>query len=249
MLLAAAIQFACWLYSVKTTNAGWVDAGWSTGMAVSALVIMGTLPHSGRSLAVCGLLFAWAARLSFHILTDRLLKGKPEDSRYRRLRERWGRRATPLFGVFFMSQALLVGIFMLPALTAAGRRGAFPDMFDWIGFLVAFGAVGGETIADRQLAAFRAEDNSGGVCRRGLWRYSRHPNYFFEWTYWFSYVWIGVGSPNWWLTWIGPVLMYIFLRYLTGVPHAERSSLRSRGDAYRAYQHSTPVFFPWKPRT
>ncbi len=88
-----------------------------------------------------------------------------------------------------------------------------------------------------------------GVMERGLWRYSRHPNYFFEWLHWFTYVLLAVGSPLWWLAWSGPLVMYLFLRYLSGVPFTEKQALRSRGEDYRDYQRSTPMFFPWFPRT
>ena len=103
----------------------------------------------------------------------------------------------------------------------------------------------GESIADRQLARFRADAaNRGQVCEAGLWRYSRHPNYFFEWLHWWAYVLFGYGSPSWWVTLAGVVLMYLFLTRVTGIPHTERQALASRGDAYRRYQQQTSAFFP-----
>jgi steroid 5-alpha reductase family enzyme len=108
------------------------------------------------------------------------------------------------------------------------------------------GAVLGETVADRQLAGFRADPaNRGAVCRRGLWRLSRHPNYFFEWVQWWAYVLIGRGAP---LTLIGPAAMLVFLFRVTGIPYTERQALRSRGEAYREYQRATSAFVPWPPR-
>jgi steroid 5-alpha reductase family enzyme len=115
------------------------------------------------------------------------------------------------------------------------------------GVIVWLIAVAGETIADRQLARFRRDPaNRGQVCRAGLWRYSRHPNYFFEWVHWLSYVLIGHGE---WLTWIGPVGMLLFLFRVTGIPYTEMQALKSRGDRYREYQSTTNVFFPWFPRS
>ena len=109
-------------------------------------------------------------------------------------------------------------------------------------------AIGGEWLADRQLARFRTDPSSKGrVCRDGLWRYSRHPNYFFEWTHWLAYVLIGWGSPYWWVTLAGLVAMYLFLNFVTGVPFTEQQALRSRGDAYRDYQRTTSRFFPLPP--
>jgi steroid 5-alpha reductase family enzyme len=110
-------------------------------------------------------------------------------------------------------------------------------------------SVVGEGIADRQLARFRENPaNKGKTCRDGLWRYSRHPNYFFEWLHWFAYVLLAVGSPWFWLSAAGPVVMYLFLRYVSGIPYTEAQALRSRGEDYRRYQQTTPMLFPWFPK-
>jgi len=245
--LSACVQVALWSHSLRTRNAGWVDFGWATGMAIGAALLLGTPTARGRVVAF--LFGAWAVRLAFHIWSDRLSGGKGEDQRYQSLRAHWGDAANLHFLWFFLVQSLLVGIFLSPPLVAAYRTGPFPDVWDGWGMLILLVSVLGETTADRQLAAFRSDpDNRGRVCRSGLWKYSRHPNYFFEWVQWWGYVMMAVGAPLWILTLVGPALMYVFLRYLTGVPHAERQSLRSRGEAYRHYQQTTPVFFPWKPR-
>jgi len=96
--------------------------------------------------------------------------------------------------------------------------------------------------------AYSYASNKGKVCDTGLWRWSRHPNYFFEWLHWFAYVLIGIGSPYWWVTVAGVLVMYVFLTKVTGIPWTEQQSLRSRGDAYRRYQQSTSEFFPLPPR-
>ncbi len=109
------------------------------------------------------------------------------------------------------------------------------------------GAFWGQTTADRQLAAHRADPaRRGHVLDTGLWRLSRHPNYFFEWLHWLAYPLLGLAAGLWGL-WLWPLLMYVFLRYLTGVPFAEQQALRRRGAAYAAYQARTPVFFPRWP--
>ena len=107
----------------------------------------------------------------------------------------------------------------------------------------------GETIADRQLAAFRAGAGNGSrVCQAGLWRYSRHPNYFFEWLHWFAYLFLAFGHPQWWLALTGPILMLLFLYRLSGIPWTEAQSLRSRGEDYRRYQAEVSPFLPLPPR-
>jgi len=246
---AAIVQFLLWRHAMKTRNAGWVDLGWTLGMAIGSLILIVVLPISGRSLTVLGVVLFWAIRLAAHIYFDRLKDNLPEDGRYTALREHWGENASMNFFFFFEGQAFLSALFLIPATVVARRSDAFPDLWDFVGVLLVFGAVAGESIADRQLAAFRKNpENKGKVCQQGLWYFSRHPNYFFEWLHWMAYPLWSIGSDLHVVTWIGPVLMYIFLRYLTGVPHTERQSIKSRGEAYRRYQQTTSVFFPWIPR-
>ena len=108
----------------------------------------------------------------------------------------------------------------------------------------------GESIGDRQLAAFRKlADNRGKDCRVGLWRYSRHPNYFFEWLHWFAYPLLAAGLGELaWMTLIGPGLMLLFLLKITGIPPTEKRALQSRGEQYREYQRTTSAFVPWFPK-
>ena len=125
----------------------------------------------------------------------------------------------------------------------------FGGAWDWLGFIIWTTAVGGEVMADRQLARFRRDpDNRGKVCQTGLWHYSRHPNYFFEWIHWWSYVFFAIGSIYWWASLAGPVLMLLFLIFITGIPATEAQAVATRGDAYRRYQRTTSPFIPWFPR-
>ncbi len=239
----ALLMALLWLRQLQTKNATAVDAAWSAGMGILAVgyaVLSDGAP--ARRLLVGTLASLWAGRLAWYLISDRVI-GRPEDGRYRAMREAWGTRAPLFFFVFYQGQAVVATLFSIPIL-AAMRGGALAG---WAaaGVLVWLIAVVGETTSDRQLARFRANPaNKGKTCREGWWRYSRHPNYFFEWTHWFSYVLIGHGA---WLTWLGPVLMFLFLFRLTGIPFTERQSLKSRGDDYRAYQRETSVFFPWFP--
>lgn len=240
----AVLMAALWLRQLRTRNATSVDAAWSTGMAI--LAVSFALFSDGapmRRVLVGTLATLWAVRLAWHLITDRVL-GRPEDGRYRAMRETWGRRAALFFFIFYQGQAVVATLFAVPILAA--MQGGALDSWAAVGAAVWLAAVLGETIADRQLSRFRADPgNRGRTCRDGLWRYSRHPNYFFEWTHWFSYVAIGHGS---WPTWIGPAVMLLFLFRLTGIPFTEQQALKSRGDDYRAYQRETSVFFPWFPK-
>ena len=107
----------------------------------------------------------------------------------------------------------------------------------------------GEAVADAQLAKFKADPASKGrTCRVGLWRYSRHPNYFFEWLTWVAFAWFATSSPNGWIGWISPALILYFLLRVTGIPATEEQALRSRGENYRRYQETTSAFLPWFPK-
>ena len=112
------------------------------------------------------------------------------------------------------------------------------------------GAAGsGEAVADHQLAKFRQDPaNRGQTCRVGLWAWSRHPNYFFEWMHWFAYLVLALGSARWWLALSGPVLMLLFLYRVSGIPWTEAQSLRSRGEDYRRYQREVSAFGPLPPK-
>lgn len=235
-----------WIVQVIRNDAGVVDIGWTAGvgaMAVYAAIIgEGWLPRRILLGAMGGI---WSLRLVLYILKDRIVVEK-EDSRYQRLRAHWGSKAHAWFFVFFTSQSLLVVLFALPFLAGASITTSSFRLFDLLALLMWLIAMGGEWMADLQLARFRNNpSNAGKVCREGLWNYSRHPNYFFEGLHWFAYVLLGIGSPLFLLTFIGPAAMYLFLMKLTGIPHVERESLAKRGAAYRDYQETTSILIPW----
>jgi steroid 5-alpha reductase family enzyme len=238
-----------WLWQKRRGDAGIADVGWASGVGLLALWYAWAadgLP--GRRLLVAALSGLWAARLAWYLLSDRVLKG-PEDGRYQRLRETWGERFQARMLVFFQGQALLAVLFSLPPLIAMGAVRPRLDLLDAAGALLWLAAVGGEVLADRQLAAHRADPaNRGRTCRRGLWRYSRHPNYFFEWLHWWAYALIAWGAPCFWVTAAAPFVMLVFVLFISGIPPTEARALASRGEDYRRYQRSTSAFFPWFPK-
>ena len=244
--LAAAAQTLAWWWQQRHRNAGLVDVVWAGGVAGAAVLLAAlgdgaTMPR--LLLALLGGL--WGLRLAWHLW--RRVRGEHEDGRYAALRESWGDAPLRWFALF-QAQAVLVVLFALPFAAVASNRTESPGLL-WAAVAVWIVSVVGETIADAQLARFRSQpENRGRTMRAGLWRYSRHPNYFFEWLHWFAYVLLAVGSPIAWLAWSGPLTMYVFLRWLSGVPHTERQALRTRGDDYRRYQRSTPMLFPWFPK-
>lgn len=237
-----------WAFQRAWNDASAVDAGWAAGLGSFAVALAALGRGDPARRALLGILAGlWAFRLALYLLVNRVL-GKPEDGRYRSLREKWGPRAQPYFFVLFQMQALLDAIFALPFAAAAYNPSPL-GLWDYLGAAVILLSVAGETLADTQLAAFRRDPaNKGKTCRRGLWRLSRHPNYFFEWLHWFAYPLMAVGSPYWPLTLLGPALMSLFLLKVTGIPATEAQALATRGDDYRDYQRTTSAFFPWIPK-
>lgn len=246
-LFCALVMTAGWWHQQRTANATLVDALWAgcLGMAALAFAVIGSGALWPRlALALAG--GVWSLRLAIHLAIR--AHGRPEDGRYRAMRERWQDKAASRFFLVYQLQAVVVVLFALPFLVVAQNHATHPA---WLiaGALVWLLSIGGEALADRQLQRFRADPaHAGHTFRGGLWRYSRHPNYFFEWLHWIAYPCFAAGASLWWPALAGPVVMYLFLRYLSGVPWTEMQALRSRGDDYRAYQRETSMFFPWFPR-
>lgn len=241
------VMLLTWWWQLKTRNAGFVDVSWAGCLAFAALYLGSTGAGGFWPRLLTALLgAAWGFRLANHLLA-RVLSER-EDGRYAELRRHWADHQGKFFA-FFQAQALLVCMFALPFYIAAQNPQQGFSVWMMLGVVVWLGSVGGEALADYQLNNFRHSGrNRGKTCREGLWRYSRHPNYFFEFTHWFAYVCFAVGTPYWWLSLLGPLLMLITLNWVTGIPFVEAQSLRSRGDDYRDYQRTTNAFFPWFPK-
>ena len=238
-----------WFLQRRTGNAGWVDVAWTFAIGIGGVAHAalgdGWLP---RRILVGTLIGLWSLRLGCHLWQR--VASEAEDGRYANLREKLGSGSDRWFFVFFQAQGLLAVLLCLPIAVVAASQ--VPSFRIWDGLAVALFAISwvGEAIADRQLKAWKQNElNRGRTCRRGLWRYSRHPNYFFEWLHWLVYPVMAVGmafAP--WL-WLAPLSMWILIRYVTGIPPTEEQSVRSRGEDYRQYQRTTNAFFPGPVRT
>ena len=260
LLVAAAvlvvIMALLWLRQRQTGNAGTVDIAWSFGTGLAGVwlalaPIAGASSNSTRQILVAVMVAVWAIRLGSHVWHR--VVSEEEDGRYRELRESWGDDFQRRLFWFFQMQAVAAVLFAVPIFVAARNPDPAVGWTDYLGVLIWVVALSGESIADRQLARFKATTSEAGqICDRSLWRFSRHPNYFFEWVHWFAYVVIAFGAVadyHWaWLTLMGPAFMLHFLLRVTGVPPTERHLLASRGEAYRAYQQRTNVFFPGPPK-
>jgi steroid 5-alpha reductase family enzyme len=240
-----------WLLSRRLRNAGIVDVAWSLNFTILAALfaILGT-GDPGRRLAVALAVAVWSLRLGLHLWARVAREHPKEDGRYATLRERWGRSAEwRMFG-FFQLQGVLNVLLATPFLLACLDPRPLGRLADQLGLALLALAVVGETAADRQLERFKADPaNHGEVCRVGLWSWSRHPNYFFEWLAWCAWAVIAWPAPAGPAALVSPALMLYFLLRVTGIPATEVHALRSRGDAYRRYQREVSPFVPWPRRT
>lgn len=254
-LFLSAVMFAAWLVQRRTGNAGWSDAFWSFGLGAAGTVlamvpVAGTQYPTPRQMVVAALVAIWGLRLGSHI-ARRSLNG-PEDSRYAQFRKEWGGDFQRRLFAFLQIQAAAGAFLALSMLAAAQNPDPHFRVQDVLALGVLAAAVVGEGIADRQLRAFAQNPNNRGrVCDRGLWAWSRHPNYFFEWIGWFAYPLFAIdltGTYPWgWLALTGPAFMYWLLVHVSGIPPLEAHMLRSRKMAFENYRQRVPAFFPRKP--
>lgn len=236
-----------WVIQYQINDSGVVDVFWGATVAIIATVFCLFTSGDPTRRWVGGVLISlWALRLSYYLLFR--WRSHEEDARYVALKVKWGPQAQARMFRFYQMQGLGCFLFALPLLAAGANLAPF-SWPDWIGILIWIVAISGEAISDQQLANFRSRsENRGEVCNVGLWRYSRHPNYFFEWFHWWSYVMLAITAPFGWLTILAPVAMWFFLNRVTGIPLTEIQAIKSRGDKYRLYQKSTNAFFPWFPK-
>ena len=239
-----------YLLARRMNNYGIVDIAWSYAFgAVAAFYALLGPGWPVRRALIAAMAVLWSARLGTHLCVRVMSHHPVEDGRYVQLRKDWKANfATKMFG-FFQMQAVSVVLLGVAFLTACVNPAPGLHPLEMAGTALWLLAITGEALADAQLASFkRNAANKGRVCDAGLWRYSRHPNYFFEWLIWVAYFVFALASPWGWVAIIGPAsILYLLLR-VTGIPMTEEQSIRSRGDAYRRYQQTTSAFVPWLPK-
>lgn len=243
------IMTALWLFGIRNRNFSYVDIGWSANFAVLAL-IYATFGAGWptRKWIIAAMFSLWSLRLAGH-LAKRII-GEPEEGRYVELRQRWAGNVNAKFFGFFQLQALLNVVLAVPMLIACVNPEPQLHPLEAAGVAIWLIGLIGESIADGQLAAFKRDPaNRGKVCEVGLWHYSRHPNYFFEWTIWIGYAVFALASPWGWVALAMPALMLHFLINVTGVKATEEQALRSKGELYRQYQQRTSMFIPLPRRS
>lgn len=245
------IMASAWYVQRRSGKSGWIDAVWSFGVGGVAVCasLFPLAPDRSyvRQIAVATLVAMWCLRLGLHIAVRNRIRG--DDPRYRHLIVQWGEDAARRMFWFLQSQAAVGLVLVVSVVVAARNPTPGLRVQDVVGLAALIIAVVGEAIADRQLRAFNGVPaNRNAVCDVGLWRWSRHPNYFFEWLAWLAYPIIAVDlagyNPYGWLAVAAPLCMYWVLVHVSGIPPLEDHMLRSRGDAFRAYQRRTRPFLP-----
>lgn len=252
-----ALFMAVLVYAEISKNGGIVDVFWGFGFSVMVLFYAfvhtqtaGASAIGLRAQLVIGMVLLWSLRLTFYLLLRFLRLYPEEDPRYRAFREAWGDRARLGMFLAFLLQALLLSslglAFSVPLVNSSSAQLSALELGAVVLFFI---SLMGESLADKQLEDFRKNPaNKGKVCQSGLWNYSRHPNYFFEWLVWLSFSLFAMASPGGLFTMYCPLIMYFFLTRVTGIKATEEQSLLSKGELYRAYQESTSAFFPWFKR-
>ena len=248
LLVILGLMILLWLLSLILKNASIVDIFWGTGFVISGWVYFALTPDGFpvRKLLLMILATLWGLRLSLYILYRNW--GKAEDFRYQVWRKEagaaWWWRS---FFKVFLLQGVLMWIISAPLLAAQFR--SMPDrltVLDYLGAAVWLIGFFFEAAGDLQLARFKANpENKGKVMDRGVWRYTRHPNYFGDSAQWWGYYLIAAAGGGWW-TFFSPIFMTLFLLRVSGVTLLEKTMSTRPG--YKEYIESTSAFLPWFPK-
>ncbi len=241
------LALIAWIVATVRRNVGLVDIAWSLFVLLGALVMAIASPESGtRASLALGLVACWALRLAAHLAVRNWRA--PEDRRYRVIRARHqpGFEWKSLFLVFAL-QAVLAWLIAAPIAAAQGLASPVVAL-DLLGAVLVILGIAFEAVADAELARFNADPaNAGAVMDRGLWRYTRHPNYFGEFCVWWGLWVIALAAGAWW-TVFSPILISVLLLRVSGVTLLEKN-IAERRPGYREYVRRTNAFFPGPPRS
>ena len=248
--VAVILMALAWAVARHVRNASYLEVAWSYGFAVVACIyaLLGTGEPLRKGI-IAGMVAVWSLRLGTSLFFDVIRHHSAEGHRHAALREQFPKRPWLMFFGFSQYQAALLALLSAPFAIACSNPA--PEMKGWevAGIVLWVVAIAGGTVANFQLKRFRSRQvNSGRVCDAGLWRYSRHPDCFFEWLIWVAYCIFAIGSPWGWVTAYCPLIMLYLLTKVTGIPPAEARSVKSFGDEYRDYQRTTSAFFPSTPK-
>lgn len=237
-----------WLIQLRTRNAAIIDAVWSMSFPLmTAIYFVLIIGYPPRQWMVLGVVCLWGFRLGLYLLFRTL--GHAEDVRYTALREEWGDQQDRRMLSFYYKQAVAAVILSIPFILMMINTTPWITAFEIAGAIICVTGVVGESIADQQLKQFKSvAENKGKIMRSGLWAWSRHPNYFFEWLVWVGFFVMSLSSAWGWTSIFGMLLMYYLLTKRTGIGYTEKQMLKSRGEAFVNYQREVSAFFPRPPK-
>jgi steroid 5-alpha reductase family enzyme len=247
-LIALIYMTLVFILALVKKNNSIVDIAWGLGFILVSFTVFILAGHSQlRQWLALALVLIWGGRLALHIF--RRNRGREEDFRYAAWRRHWGKYfILRSFGQIFMLQGFLLLLVITPVLLIVGQEQPPLNLLDGLGVVVWLTGFSFETIGDRQLAAFIKDPvNRGKLMIGGLWRFTRHPNYFGEAALWWGMAILALSAPRGWLGLIGPAVITFLLLFVSGVPLLEKK-YRGRPD-FEEYKKRTPIFFPWFPKS
>lgn len=239
-----------WGVRLATGRSGWIDAIWSAAVGVAGIAAAIGAEGGGRRWLLALLVALWSGRLALHIAGR--THGAADDPRYAELARQWGDAFAPRLFLFLQIQAAAGFVLAAAVHLAASVPAPFPTPIDVLAALVVGGAILGEATADAQLRRFRRTARPGAICDTGLWGWSRHPNYFFEWLAWLGFALFALSGaadrPLQLVAFAAPVMMWVLLVHVSGIPPLEAHMAKSRGAAFRAHAARVSPFVPRPPR-
>lgn len=237
-----------WLIHFPIKNAAIVDVGWTFSLLILPVFYATQAGWTVRSILIVTMAALWALRLGGYLFFTRIWKAE-EEGRYITLREKWQPYTGLKFFIFFQAQGLMDVILSIPFLLAILNPEPVIHWLEWLAVLIFLLAFVGETASDWQLHSFKKNpENKGKICQKGLWNYSRHPNYFFETVIWLSWGLFALLSPYGWVGLIAPAVIISSIWKVTGIPATEEQNRKSKGEAWLEYERTTSVFVPWFKR-
>jgi steroid 5-alpha reductase family enzyme len=234
-----------WVGYRLSKNPSIVDMSWSCGLMTAGLIYLNSHPITERSAIISILLVTWSLRLAGYLWYSRVRHGHV-DKRYTKLSDGWKINKSLGFFCNFQLQAVLIFIISIVFLFIGKTPSANLSILDIFAVCTVITGIIGESVADFQLQIFKSR-HPGMVCNVGLWHYSRHPNYFFDWVTWCGFTLFSLRFDFGCIGLISPLVLYLLFTQVTG-PMTERGSIASRGQTFIDYQKKTSMFFPWLNR-
>jgi steroid 5-alpha reductase family enzyme len=251
LAITISLMILVFAFAQKINNYSVVDAAWCQGFTILAtFTLFAGHGYPVRRILIFLTVAIWSKRLGF-MLARRIYHHHPaEDGRYHELRKGYAPNVKRGFFIFYMIQGFSVVLLSVPFLLISQNEMPALSSLEIAGVYLWALSLFGERMADHQLAKFKQNPNNRGkTCQVGLWKYSRHPNYFFETCIWFSFYVIALGTPGTWFTIYCPLIMLVLVTKVSGIPPSEAQALKSRGEEFRAYQRRTSAFVPWFPKS